>query len=76
MAAIELVADKQTRERFPASSKRAARVGDAALERGVIMRPLPDDILLFSPPFVISDEQLDRMVDVIADSIVATADSA
>lgn len=76
MAAIELVADKQTRERFPASAKRAARVGDAALERGVIMRPLPDDILLFSPPFVISDEELDHMVDVIADSIVATADAA
>jgi adenosylmethionine-8-amino-7-oxononanoate aminotransferase len=40
------------------------------------MRPLPDDILLFSPPFVISDDQLDRMIDVIAESIVATAERA
>jgi putrescine aminotransferase len=76
MAAVELVADKGTRERFPAAAQRAARVGDATLERGVIMRPLPDDILLFSPPFVISDKQLDRMIDVVAESIVATAGSS
>lgn len=76
MVAAELVADKQTRERFPASATRGARVAEETLKRGVIMRPLPNDILALSPPFVISEEQLDRCVDVIAESIVASRSEA
>jgi adenosylmethionine-8-amino-7-oxononanoate aminotransferase len=45
----------------------AAEVRDAALERGVIVRPLPGNALSMCPPLVISDEQIDRIVDVLAD---------
>jgi adenosylmethionine-8-amino-7-oxononanoate aminotransferase len=37
----------------------------AALESGVIFRPLGGDVLATSPPFVISTEQIDRLVEVL-----------
>jgi putrescine aminotransferase len=44
----------------------AADVRDAALDQGVIVRPLPGNALSMCPPLVISDEQIDRIVDVLA----------
>jgi adenosylmethionine-8-amino-7-oxononanoate aminotransferase len=35
----------------------------------VIVRPLPGDVLAMSPPFVISNEQIDRMVSVLGSAI-------
>ena len=40
---------------------------DAALDRGVIVRPVPGNSLSMCPPLVISDDQLDRIVDVLAE---------
>lgn len=47
------------------AGKEAAAVRNAALERGVIVRPL-GNALAMCPPLVISDQQIDRMVDVLA----------
>lgn len=44
----------------------AASVRNAALEKGVIFRPL-GNALAMCPPLVVSDEQIDRMVDVLAE---------
>jgi adenosylmethionine-8-amino-7-oxononanoate aminotransferase len=46
-----------------------------ALEQGVIVRPLPGDVLAMSPPFVVSEEQIDRIVQALDKAIarVATA---
>ena len=44
----------------------AIPVRDAMLERGVIPRPIGDAIA-FCPPLVITDEEIDRCVDVLAE---------
>ena len=40
---------------------------------GVIVRPLPGDVLAMSPPFVISEEQIDRIVMVLDRAIGSVA---
>ncbi|MDH5295274.1 MAG: aminotransferase class III-fold pyridoxal phosphate-dependent enzyme [Acidimicrobiia bacterium] len=40
---------------------------DAALDRGVIVRPVPGNSLSMCPPLVISDDQIDQIVDVLAE---------
>ncbi|HEV7584246.1 MAG TPA: aspartate aminotransferase family protein [Solirubrobacteraceae bacterium] len=72
MAGIELVADRETRERFSPEQRRSQLVADEAQRHGLRMRPLLDDILLLAPPFVISDEQLTFAVDTLGEAIVAT----
>jgi adenosylmethionine-8-amino-7-oxononanoate aminotransferase len=44
----------------------AAAVRDAALELGVIVRPLPQNSLSMCPPLVITEPQIDQVVDVLA----------
>ncbi len=46
----------------------AVPVRDAMLERGVIPRPIGDSIA-FCPPLVITDEQIDTCVDVLAEVV-------
>ena len=65
VAAIELVRDRATKELFETSAGAARRVWLASLEEGVIVRPLMGDVLAMSPPFVISNEQIDRLVSVL-----------
>jgi putrescine aminotransferase len=66
---VELVRDRATKESFEPSLGAARRVCLAALELGVIFRPLAGDVVAISPPFVISDEQIDRMVMVLGRAI-------
>lgn len=72
VAGVELVADRETRTPFAAERRRSQRVVEAAQERGLRIRPLLDDILLLSPPLVISDEQLSFAVEVLGESIIAS----
>ena len=69
VAAIELVRDRDTKELFEVSAGAARRVWLAALEDGVIVRPLTGDVLAMSPPFVISNEQIDKIVLVLDKAI-------
>jgi adenosylmethionine-8-amino-7-oxononanoate aminotransferase len=74
MAGIELVANKATRERWPAAASRGRRVAAEARERGLLTRGLLDDILCLAPPFTISEEMLERAVEILGQSIEATRD--
>jgi len=65
VAAIELVRDQDTKELFEVSAGAARRVWLAALQDGVIVRPLAGDVLAMSPPFVISNDQIDKIVSVL-----------
>ena len=63
IAAVELVADPATRRSFEPSLKVAQRVARKALDRGLITRALPNgDALAFSPPLVITREEIDACV--------------
>lgn len=51
----------------------ATKVRDAMLERGVIVRPIGASILAYCPPLVITDDDLDRSVEVLAEAVTAVA---
>ena len=74
MAGVELVADRATRQRWPAAAARGRRVAAEARERGLLTRSLLDDILCLAPPFTISEETLGRAVEILAESLEATRD--
>ena len=73
MVGIELVADKETRERWPAEVGRGRQAAIEARERGLLTRGLLDDVLCLTPPFTISVEMMARSVDILAASIEATS---
>ncbi|MBE9539138.1 MAG: aminotransferase class III-fold pyridoxal phosphate-dependent enzyme [Proteobacteria bacterium] len=63
--AIQLTANKETREFFPPELGVDAMVAAHAYEKGVIIRDLGGDTLGVSPPFVTTDEQLVQILDAI-----------
>jgi adenosylmethionine---8-amino-7-oxononanoate aminotransferase len=68
IAAVELVHDKGTRAPFPAAERRGLRAYLYGLEHGLLLRPL-GDVIYFMPPYVISVDEIDFMVDVAAAAI-------
>jgi putrescine---pyruvate transaminase len=72
MLGVELVADKASRERWPAEAERGRRVAVEARRRGLLTRSLLDDIPCLAPPFTISEEMLRRAVEILGESIEAT----
>ncbi|MEY9104592.1 L-2,4-diaminobutyrate transaminase [Bradyrhizobium yuanmingense] len=64
LGAVEFVADRQTKRRFDPHLKVGARVSKAARDRGLIARAMPHgDILGFAPPLVISEHEVDEIVE-------------
>jgi L-2,4-diaminobutyrate transaminase len=62
LAAVELVADRDTRRFFDASEKVGPRIAAALAGHGVIARAMPQgDILGFAPPFCLSREQAEEI---------------
>jgi len=72
MIGVELVADRETRQRWPVEAARGRDVAFAARERGLLTRNLLDDILCLAPPFTITDEMMARSVEILAAGIEAT----
>ncbi|HWP34875.1 MAG TPA: aspartate aminotransferase family protein [Thermodesulfobacteriota bacterium] len=70
MAAVELAADRQTRAPFPRTWKVGDRVRDEARRRGLFTRAIRDVILL-APPLVVTDEEIDRLVEILREAIPA-----
>ena len=70
MCAVELVEDRATKRSFPAERKIGLVVNRATIERGLFSR-IKADTYLLAPPIIVSTEQLDRAVDILADSIRA-----
>lgn len=62
IAAIELVAHKPSRRPFPPQERRGLRVYLHGLQHGVVLRPL-GDIVYFMPPYVVTESELDLLVD-------------
>jgi adenosylmethionine-8-amino-7-oxononanoate aminotransferase len=68
MGAVELVADKQTKEPLPGDLQVSERIANKALEKGLICRPLGAAIVL-GPPFIITEEQIDEMFDILEETL-------
>src|SRR5437868_1088909 len=65
LGGVELVSDRTTKQAFEVPLGAARRVWLDALENGVIVRPLAGDVIAISPPFVITEQQIDRIVEVL-----------
>jgi adenosylmethionine-8-amino-7-oxononanoate aminotransferase len=67
MAGIELVRNPATKEPYPFELRLGHRVTLEARRRGAIVRPLGDTLVLMPPP-VITDQELTRLVEIVAES--------
>jgi putrescine aminotransferase len=72
MVGVELVCDKESRQRWPVEAERGRRAAAEARERGLLSRALLDDVLCLAPPFTIADEMMARTVEILAESIEAS----
>ena len=63
IAAVELVAEKDSRRPFAAAERRGLRVYRHGLQHGALLRPL-GDVVYFMPPYVVGTAEIDHLVDV------------
>ncbi len=66
MAAVEFVADRETK----APAEIGAKVQSACLDRGLFTR-IKGDIIMFAPPIIITEAEVDKMVNIVRESIEA-----
>ena len=69
IGAIEFGYDKS--KKFDVNKKIAAQSAKVIQDNGVILRPLPGDVIGFCPPLIISEVQVNEMFDKIDDSMAA-----
>ncbi|UVI33280.1 adenosylmethionine--8-amino-7-oxononanoate transaminase [Paenibacillus spongiae] len=69
MIGIELVRDKETREPYNWTDRIGYHVCQRARELGMLTRPL-GDVVVFMPPLVSSEEELEAMIDILTKSII------
>ncbi|MGB9634581.1 MAG: aspartate aminotransferase family protein, partial [Chloroflexaceae bacterium] len=72
MAAVELVADKASKEPFPPSANVGVRVQQEMTARGLFTRVIGDTICI-APPLVTPVETIDRLVQILGESIAAVS---
>ncbi len=72
VGAVEIVADKGTRERFHKDLGAGTVCRDACIENGLVMRAVGDTMIV-SPPLVITHEQVDELVEKAWKALDATA---
>jgi adenosylmethionine-8-amino-7-oxononanoate aminotransferase len=68
LAGVELVEDKATRRPFEPAAQVGRRIHEVTQRRGMVTR-MRGDIYQFAPPFVASDAEIDRMVNVLGEAI-------
>jgi len=71
VAAIELVADKAKHQNFEPTRRVGARLMKLGEEHGVILRALANDVIAFSPPLVITEGEVDEMIERTAKALDA-----
>jgi adenosylmethionine-8-amino-7-oxononanoate aminotransferase len=80
MLGIEFVADKKTKQPFAPEKNFAGRVGQAAMQLGLLVYPMQGCVdgisgehLLLAPPAVITEEQIQWSVERLREAISETA---
>jgi adenosylmethionine-8-amino-7-oxononanoate aminotransferase len=68
LAAVELVEDRATKAPFAPERKLGARIQAEMVKRGVITR-LRGETLLFAPPLIVTETEIDRLVSVARDAV-------
>ena len=73
MAGVELVRNKKTKKPYDWTEKMGWHVTYRARDNGVFIRPL-GNVIVIMPPLSISEQNLNRLLKVIKDSIVAVTE--
>lgn len=68
MVGVELVKEKTTKALYPLGAKVGHRVAAIARSKGLILRPI-GNVLVLIPPLSISDKELEKLVDILKESI-------
>ena len=68
MLAVDLVGDKRKKSALPLETDAGDRIFRKCLERGVIVRPVGDQLVL-SPPLIINREQVDTIVAALSEAV-------
>ena len=68
IGAVEIVADKQTKQSFPPAAGMTQRLTDALLDAGLCTRVALDCICL-APPLIVDDALIDRIVETLREVI-------
>ncbi|MBS9718055.1 aminotransferase class III-fold pyridoxal phosphate-dependent enzyme [Pseudohalocynthiibacter aestuariivivens] len=68
MLAVDIVADKSTKEAFPVSVSAGQSVFNKCLEKGVIVQPVGDQIIL-SPPIILDNSHCDTMISALSEAL-------
>ncbi|MGB8192956.1 MAG: aminotransferase class III-fold pyridoxal phosphate-dependent enzyme [Chitinophagaceae bacterium] len=76
LAGIELVSDRLTKSPFPKEMNVSKRIGEKSISKGVILYPgkgsadgASGDHIMITPPLIIEEHQLERIVSVLEESI-------
>jgi len=69
VGAIELVANRETKEPLPSEERIGYQIYNRALEKGLLIRPL-GNILYFMPPYIISDDEMRFMIDTTKETLM------
>lgn len=67
MCAVEFVRDRATGEEFDPADKVGPRINQGTIDRGMFSR-VRGDVYCLAPPITTSEEQLDRMAEILAES--------
>ncbi len=73
MMCVEYVADKQRRTLFDDDARIGKRIWRNCQKRGLLVRPL-SHLNVLSPPLTLFEEEIHRIVDVLREAILETAD--
>lgn len=74
LARVELVQDKKTRKPFDKPGALGVQVQRRTEELGVIFRPV-GDVITFSPPLILTEEQADKIVEAVDQAIAEVANT-
>lgn len=69
IAGIEIVKNKETKEPFPYKVQTGWKIVKEARKYGIWLRPL-GDVIVIMPPLIISEENLERLLEVTKDCII------
>jgi putrescine---pyruvate transaminase len=70
LAALELVEDRTSKRNFAVDKKVGPRIAAEMVKRGVVTRRVNESIC-FAPPLIVTEEQIDRLISITADSMKA-----
>jgi hypothetical protein len=83
MVGLELVADRETRRPYGRAARLTEAVVAAARRRGVLLYSstgnadgTDGDTILLGPPFIVTDDELVRIADVVAEAVTEALDGS